>query len=93
MWPAATALRGGTHRRLYALKAERFLPCELTATVGNPHDKPQVPSILNNDLITRRIDEFAQQLHEELGGTVGRGERWPTIARHPFAVLRRSCPL
>jgi cephalosporin hydroxylase len=34
----------------------------------------------NNDLITRRIDEFAQQLFEELGGTFGSDERWPTIA-------------
>jgi cephalosporin hydroxylase len=38
------------------------------------------PTMKNNDLITRRIDEFAQQLYEELGGTFGSGERWPLIA-------------
>ncbi|MEX2309153.1 MAG: CmcI family methyltransferase [Pirellulales bacterium] len=36
--------------------------------------------MITSDLITRRIDEFAQQLYEEVGATNGCGERWPLVA-------------
>jgi cephalosporin hydroxylase len=39
-----------------------------------------VPTMMTSDVISQRIDEFAQQLYEEMGGTFGSGERWPLIA-------------